>query len=136
MSPVITDKDFAVLLSQKLADGSSIYLYPISRDIDIMLSDESQGETLADLLENGTKPNFDSLKNIFADSDDIVFEFNSETGKVVAKHVSEVAAGSTAGSEGNLSYGDTIKIPRFAFDANGHITEVGTTSVVLPTGNV
>ena len=134
MSPVITDKDFAVLLSQKLADGSSIYLYPISRDIDIMLSDESQGETLADLLENGTKPNFDSLKNIFADSDDIVFEFNSETGKVVAKHVSEVAAGSTAGSEGNLSYGDTIKIPRFAFDANGHITEVGTTSVVLPTG--
>lgn len=134
MSPVITDKDFAVLLSQKLTDGSSIYLYPISRDIDIILSDESNGETLADLLENGVKPNFGSLKNIFADSDDIIFEFNSETGKVVAKHTNEIASGSATGSEGNLNYGDTIKIPRFVYDVNGHITEVGTTSVVLPNG--
>ena len=48
------------------------------------------------------------------------------------KHTNAITAGTAQGSSGAISFGGTINIPKVTYDATGHISAVGTTSVTLP----
>ena len=117
MSPVLTESDVSILMSQKTTDGQTLYLYPVVRDVDVLLTEESaEYENLGEMLEAGVKPNFASLQAIFQNSDDIEFEFDEETGTVVGTHKNVLAAGSATATSGDVQYGATIEIPTFSFD--------------------
>ncbi len=133
MSAVTTSADVAVLLSQKTATGGTIYLYPIVRDTEILLSDESLGvDNLEELLKKGIKPNFATIQAMFINSDDIVFSYNEENGTVQATHKNIISAGTVKGTEGTVSYNSEIEIPTFNVDKHGHITSTGTSKITLP----
>jgi len=133
MSPVLTESDVSILMSQKTTDGQTLYLYPVVRDVDVLLTEESaEYENLGEMLEAGVKPNVASLQAIFQNSDDIEFEFDEETGTVVGTHKNVLAAGSATATSGDVQYGATIEIPTFSFDKNGHITSVGKSIITLP----
>jgi hypothetical protein len=134
MSPVNTDQDFSVLISQ-VKDGKTLYLYPVVRDIDVLLSTEEDGvDTLGDLLANGVTPSISSMKAIFVDSDDLKISFDEEAKTGSVSHKNLIPAGSTNGTNGNVEHGGDIKIPSFSVDKNGHITELGLATVTLPEG--
>lgn len=135
MSPVLTDNDVTILMSQRTSDGTTLYLYPVVRDVDVLLTDEDDNneyENLGELLAAGVKPSFKSLQEIFQNSDDISFNFDSETGTVIATHTSLLDAGSVSATDGEVGYGSIIEIPTFSFDKNGHITSVGKSVITLP----
>ena len=134
MSPVITESDVAVLLSQKTPSGSIIYLYPVVRDMDVMLSDENGPENLAELIAQGIKPSFSSIQAIFQNSSDFTFEFDEDAGTVKGTHKNLISAGSAKGTEGDVEHGGEIRIPSFKFDNHGHITETGVSVITLPQG--
>ncbi len=47
-------------------------------------------------------------------------------------HTNSITAGAVSGGSGQLDYKGTIKIPSIAYDSEGHITDVSTTSYTLP----
>jgi len=133
MSAVTTSADVAVLLSQKTSTGGTIYLYPIVRDIDILLSDDNLGvDNLQELLEKGVKPNFATIQAMFINGDDIEFSYNEENGTVQATHKNIISAGTVKGTEGSVSHNSEIEIPTFNVDKHGHITSTGTSKITLP----
>lgn len=54
------------------------------------------------------------------------------TNGIVLDHSNSIAAGTSSGSSGTLTFGGSISIPSISYDAQGHITSVSTTSVTLP----
>ena len=134
MSPVITETDVAILMSQKTADGKTLYLYPIVRDSDVMLSVDEEGiDNLQDLLEKGVKPSFSAIQAMFVANNDIEFVYDESTNTVKGKHKNAISSGTVKGSEGEISHGGEIRIPTISYDANGHITGTSTTVITLPT---
>ena len=136
MSPVATNVDVAVLLSQKTPDGATLYLYPVVRDSDVLLSDEFGSDNLQELLEKGIKPDFNVLMEIFQNTDDFEFTFDPTTNVIKGTHKNLISAGSVKGSEGEITHGGEVRIPSFSFDKNGHITGSSTTVIKLPEGYV
>ena len=134
MSPVATNVDVAVLLSQKTPDGATIYLYPVVRDSDVLLSDETGVDNLEELLKKGIKPDFNVLMDIFQNTDDFEFTFDPTTNVIKGTHKNLISAGSAKGSEGEITHGGEVRIPSFSFDKNGHITGASTTVIKLPAG--
>ena len=51
-------------------------------------------------------------------------------------HDNYVTAGTVQGSSGAVAYGGTITIPKVTYNAQGHITSSGTTSITLPAAPV
>lgn len=51
---------------------------------------------------------------------------------VTVGHSNSITAGTASGSTGAVDYGETISIPTVTYDAQGHITGKGTTTVTLP----
>lgn len=50
-------------------------------------------------------------------------------------HSNAVTAGTVSGSSGAVNFGGTVTIPSITYDAQGHITSKGTTTITLPTPN-
>jgi hypothetical protein len=48
-------------------------------------------------------------------------------------HSNAVTAGTASGSSGTVNFGGTVTIPSITYDAQGHITSKGTTTITLPT---
>lgn len=54
-------------------------------------------------------------------------------GKVTIGHSNSVTAGTAKGTDtSTLDFADSFSIPSITYDAQGHITEVGTTTITLP----
>ena len=54
----------------------------------------------------------------------------------VFKHSNSVASATAQGSSGAIAHGGSISIPKVTYDAYGHITSSGTTSITLPAAPV
>ena len=50
----------------------------------------------------------------------------------VIKHTNAITAGTASGSSGSVGFGGSITIPSVTYDAQGHITSKGSTTVTLP----
>ena len=54
-------------------------------------------------------------------------------GKVTIGHSNSITAGTAKGTDtSTLDFADSFNIPSITYDAQGHITEVGTTTITLP----
>lgn len=56
----------------------------------------------------------------------------SKNGSTIS-HDNSITANTLQGSNGNVNFGGSFTIPKITYNNTGHITEVGTTTVTLPT---
>jgi hypothetical protein len=69
---------------------------------------------------------------ISADSEPYVAGTGLTLDGQIFNHSNSITAGTVSGSSGGTSFGGTVNIPSITYDAQGHITATGTTSITLP----